>query len=59
MGDGTDSCWVNYYQGRYKNHSAIGDESIDSIDIARLLQQVVEYLQNQVLSSILETDSEA
>jgi hypothetical protein len=23
VGDGTDLCWVNYYQGRYTKHSAV------------------------------------
>ena len=23
-GDGTDLCWVNFYQGRYKHHTGLG-----------------------------------
>jgi len=59
VGDGSDLCWINYYQGRYRRHTSIKDESIEEMNLGRLLQQTVEYLQNQVLSSILETDVEA
>lgn len=59
VGDGSDLCWVNYYQGRYRYHSAIKDESLADVNLGRLLQQTMEYLQNQVLAGVLETDAQA
>jgi hypothetical protein len=59
VGDGSNLCWVNYYQGRYKYHAAIKDDSLSDTNLGRLLQQTIEYLQDQVLAGILETDSEA
>ena len=55
--------WVKYYQGRYEEHASFDFSSetknVSSMNLGRLLQHTTEYLQNQVLSSILATDEQA
>lgn len=53
-GDGTDLCWVRYNLGKYEQHKSVCEGLVMSeTNIGRILQQTSEYLQNQVLNSLL------
>lgn len=48
-GDGSKLNWVRYYQGVYKKQQYAGyhsSNSLDSLNLGRVLQQTSEYLQN-------------
>ena len=60
-GDGSDLSWIKYNLGTYLNHTWNSKHSFTSFsqtNIGRTLQHTCEYLQNQVLASIIQTEGE-
>ena len=61
QGNETKLNWVKYNFGNYMSHcySKFEDEMpLESLNLGRSLQLTCEYIQNQVLAGILETDTE-
>ena len=59
-GNASDLNWVKYNMGNYRRHRhALWDDEMPlaSLNLGRTLQQTCEYIQNQVLAGIIETDS--
>jgi hypothetical protein len=55
-GDDTDLNWIKYYQGTYDSFG-LGSNNIQYMNLANQLQYTAEYVQNQVLAGIIETDT--
>ena len=55
-GDDTDLNWIKYYLGTYDSFN-LGNNNSQYRNLANQLQYTAEYVQNQVLAGIIDTDA--